>query len=278
MARQTRHTVIALLSSTLITLLLIEGGLKLLDPWGVDRYLSDMVRYFSSVQAAEQRGYVLAPGQYRFSNWQADILPDTTRRVPDTHAAATCTLALVGDSVTFAHGVSDGDTWANQLARYMSDVRIVNAGVDGYNTLDALHTIRAIPAQAYVYLLTGNDHDAPTDWRRVKDDSLQNRRGPLVSAYLYFATSVEAGSGIDASFYPSLAALNAIPNVVIVGFNHIDEYAILRQRYPRMRWIPLYHYYNSRADFHPNPAGNREVAAAILPLARALVDHVCPVI
>src|SRR5688572_13884306 len=109
-----RRAVIAVLLTFLATLAFIEGGLRLFDPLGARRYLDDAALY---VYVHRARGYVMLPGVYQFSNWQVTILSDTSRAVPATNTSAPCTLALIGDSVTFGQGVSDGDTWANLMAK-----------------------------------------------------------------------------------------------------------------------------------------------------------------
>lgn len=45
-------------------------------------------------------------------------------------------ILLVGDSVTFGTGVKDSETFAEHLRHYMSDRRVYNAGVVGYDTFD----------------------------------------------------------------------------------------------------------------------------------------------
>ena len=153
-----RRAVAAVCLSILALVLALEFGLRLTDPLGALRYFGDLRAVYAAYREDVSR-YAMRPGSYTFSNWQAIILPDGSRRVPDT-APTDCTIVLVGDSVTFGLGVSDGDTWANLVARELPGVQLVNAGVAGASITSVAATIEATRADGYVYLIIDND-DAP---------------------------------------------------------------------------------------------------------------------
>jgi hypothetical protein len=117
----------------LFSLVILEGLLRILDPWGVMAYIGDLVAYASGTAPDPLRGYVLAPGAYHMPRWSATVLPDHSRLVPDANTVATCRIVILGDSASFGHGVNDGETWVNLLARQYPNVRVIDAGLDGYN-------------------------------------------------------------------------------------------------------------------------------------------------
>lgn len=270
-----RRTLIAILTTLLATLALVEGGLRLIDPWRIGDTLSDIVIGNTIFAPDAARGYVNRAGTWHFNRWTMTILPDHTRAVPDTNPRAACTLALVGDSVTAAVGVDDTDTWANGLARALPDVHVINAGTGGYNVQEAEKTIRHIHASAYLYLLFDNDWDAsitvPWDAARDIDGKL------MLYWYATWHNQSQASRLPDDVFYGALAHILNNPQVTVVTFDGTFGGA-LRQRYPAVTLIQWYTHRVSVSNVHANAAGNREIAAALLPLARAAVDRACPII
>ncbi len=270
--RAIRRAIIAFLVIILLTLGLLEAALRLIDPWGAWRYTSDMDVLAKLWINDQYREYALKPGSYRLSNWSMTVLSDTTRLVPDTNVAAPCKIVLAGDSATFAYGVSDADSWANLLARQFPDVHILNAGEDGYNIDSALATIRTFPdANGFLYLMIDNDNAPLYRWTQ----SL-----PAITTYFFYARIFASGEyplpPADAKFYATLDQILADQRVTIVAFNTGGLIAQVTARYSQVHVIPFYTSYNSRADTHADPAGNRQIAANIAPYFKELVQQVCP--
>lgn len=266
MSRRTRHTVIAILSICLATVILVEASLRLLDPWRALRYFADQDALYRTFDADSWRGYHSAPGHYTFSNWQADILPNGSRRVPDSKPNG-CRVVFLGDSVTFGFGVDDRDTWVNLLARELP-IHAINAGVYSYNAERVRDSLNAYPGAAvYVYLFISNDGDPDPIW--------QNRSNAWHWAIRDYWYAAESPYFPPQAYTPGFAAaLDTLKRrTVMVAF---DTDGLPRQVGATL--IPPYTHGISRADSHPNSAGNREIAAAMLPIVQQAVDRVCPVI
>ncbi len=172
MSKQQRHTILYVLVSIILTLTFIEGSLRTFDSWKAGKLADDMRIISMGYDTDVRRGYVLSPGHYQFADWQATILPDVTRLVPDTNLSVSCQLVLLGDSVTFGLDLNDSDTWANLLARQLPDVQIVNTGVNGYSIDNVLWTRPLYRADAYLYLLIGNDIEYPAVIHRGNGERL----------------------------------------------------------------------------------------------------------
>lgn len=274
MSQPLRRRIIAFLLSILIALLSLELSLRMLDPWGARRMFDDFAVYWPEVRANTQRSYWLPPGTYSYPRgWQAMILSDGSRRVPATRPDARCVLVLLGDSVTFGWGLNDGDTWANDLAKALPDVRMINTGTNGYNTTDALHTLRTYPGvDAYLYFYVGNDTNAPFPWQRA---SQETGRQATITEYLYLAQGGDYQPDIDPGFWPAMDTLNALPNVLMVGWKDRTLQPTLAQRYPRSVWIDEHYTPLSYADRHPNKAGAQQIAERLLPAVRQFTRKWC---
>jgi len=261
---------IAILFTFLATVVLLEAGLRLFDPWGALRYYGDQGMLYRSFVADSRRGYHPRPGSYQFSNWQAVILPDGSRRVPDSQSTG-CTVVFLGDSLTYGFGVSDADTWVNLVARSLP-IRAINAGVYSYNAERVRDSLNAFPdASLYVYLFIGNDGDPDPDWQR----STGNAR-LAIHDYLYTldVTSPRTSTGTPV-YTPGFAAALALlkRRTLVVAF---DTEGISRQIGATL--IPSYTQHISYADAHPNAAGHREIAAGMLPVVQTAVAQACLVI
>jgi hypothetical protein len=274
MARKLRRLAIVVLVNAAVLPLILEGGLRLTDPWRARPWYDDTAKLTLAMQADEWRGYAPAPGHYVFSNWQTTILPGGTRDVPDTNLTAPCTVVLAGDSVTFSFGVNDADTWANLMARALSDVHIINPANNGYNANDALSIVEHFRADVYLYFYISNDDQPPHDSRAEAERAAQAEPS-MIRLYLYLYQSERGTSDPyvpDLTFYPALDALAANPKVVMVGQSSQQRADLAR--YP-IRWIAPYTQFISYVDPHANVAGNREIASALLPIVKDAVRERC---
>lgn len=251
----------------ILSLLAIEGGLRLADPLGVLRVTYDLSALWRHLED-DARGYRIAPGRYVLSNWQATILDDGTRAVPDTTAGKR-RLVVVGDSFTFGLGVSDSETWVNLLVRDMPGWTVINAGMPAYNIDNARRTIAAYPAERYIYLLYGNDDEAGFDWRHAYED--MNKYSAMSIYWWWFKEARNKGHDgpqTPAWYYDSLEAIAGNEKVQIVGFAGQPLAEAAKKRYPeRVTLIPAVRHVISFADGHPNAAGHRDIAAALRAVA-----------
>jgi lysophospholipase L1-like esterase len=257
---------IRVLLITILTLLTIEVFLTLFDPLGAKAYFDDLAQLYRHMRYDAHRDYVLAPGDYHFSHWQAHIYADTTRRVPNTRLTS-CRLAMVGDSVTFGHGVNDKDTWVNLIAKAMPDTTFLNAGVNGYNIEQVYKTISYNHADGYFYLLIPNDADPTINWQAAP---------PLrstLSLYLFVLSNQHAQNNTNRDkgrFNAIWALIHTKTHVVTVGLNG-DPLAGLAG----VPTVDFWTHANSMADGHANAQGNQELAAELLPYVRSLRSAVC---
>lgn len=253
-----------LLSSLLIALLGVEGALRLFDPWGLTRMIDDLNRLNTLLRPLPSGGYGLQPGTHHMAGWTLTVLPDGTRWIPDNHEAS-CTVAIVGDSVAMGWGVDDAQTWVNQIARQVPAVHLIDAGIVGYNIQDVYETLP--PADAYLYLLIDND-----DQPRLSFFGARTTYSLALQAYLDFITWAHEPPGNAVFFATYLDRLEAIPHLHIIAFSGER----LAQNLPQTNMIPPYTSRISRADPHPNTTGNQEIAAAILPIVQTMLARDCP--
>jgi hypothetical protein len=256
------------LASFLFLVALIEVPLRVIDPWGAWRYFSE----FTSVPLrADPRGYGYPPGVYTFPAWSATMLLDGNRYVPETNTHAACTVALVGDSVTFGYGVNDAETWANLVARELPDVHIINTGLPAANVWNAAKAIQHIRADGYFYLLIGNDHQAAPDWQT----KTKWTPASAIEVYLYTWYFAEGLPYVPVpGFEDVVREIASNPKVMIVAFDTPGLGREMAAKYP-VALVPHYTKRISRADAHATAQGNWQIAEAVMPHLRALVGKVC---
>jgi hypothetical protein len=268
MSRRTRHTIIYSLLSIVLTLLLIEAGLRLFDPWGVNRYYADQM----ALPSVERPGtdYTLRAGTYHLSTWTATELADHTRRLPDARHGS-CRVAIIGDSVTWGYGVSDSLTFVNRLASQFPTVEIINPSYSGYNSEQVRTLVNLYPADAYVYLVISNDPDA--SYQPGSDESAYT--ASAIKRYVLFITGALSRPNRSdwPRFWRDMAAMQADGRITFVAFD-APFGRLIAQRYP-VHLIPMYHTSNSRMDGHPDAAGHAEIAATMLPIVRSAVERAC---
>jgi hypothetical protein len=265
-----RRAVAAVLLTFLFLVALFEVYLHS-DPFGVYRYSDDMALLFGRFVYTPGRVITYRPGVVTFSNWQMTTLGDGNRAVPGTNTAAMCKIVLLGDSVTFAWGVSDAETWPNLVALQLPNVHLVNTGSPGYSIYEVAATMDAVPADGYVYLLVNNDNVRP---RYRGATPIPTPLRSTIQTHLEFPLYMQgAEAEFDAAFYATLERLIAA-GVSVAAFD-VGKSKALAVRYPAVRLIPFYTSRISRADAHADAAGNRQLAASIFPIVKELAAQVC---
>lgn len=265
----------------LIILVMVELGLRILDPWGAFAYYTDMwtLRH-AYISVADNRVYLLPPGIIQLRGWSVTTT-EQGRLVPDSEPGA-CTLAFVGDSYTFGHGVSDQDPFANQVARQFPHLTVRNLGVNGYNTAQVLATVQHNQADIFVYLVIGNDIE-PVMSEMLHPEPMLLIQGMRV--YEYYARqywrnrhTVQAASELPTIpdwFNQSIAALADRKNILMVVFEHdvIGQYVV--EHYPATVIISHVGHPNSKADGHPNAIGHAQIAHDIAVYIPDLMARYC---
>lgn len=259
-----------------ITLVLIELSLRLIDPWGLI-YFDDVVKASGEMFVVDsQRGYGLRDGTFRYSRWQGRI-EDGLRVVLETDTESDCTLAFLGDSVTFGGGVNDDQTWVNQVARELPGVHVRNYGVPRYNSTNVLYTRQAYPDHAaYIYAIFNNDSEPIYD--PSQDTTLvTGLTQPWIIYYMQLALKRSTPAApIDAErFFSDLDALLAEERVHLMAFADDVLTDLVVERGYSVHIVPYPPYPVSVADFHLNPQGSAELAASVVPFARDIAEQSC---
>lgn len=255
-----------LLIGIILALLLGEVLLGRFDPLGFGYYRDqDMLNPYL---IADPRGYTFQMGTYVLSASTFTILPDGTRRVPDTPSSADTTLVFMGDSVTFGYGVNDDQTWVNRVARQLPDVHIVNAGVSGFNSTNVLRTLALYPdAQALVYLIINNDaypENRPKFGRARSPAAISWLEVYLLNLPNYLFPLSEPQNDLP-RYLDEVRKISADQRVLLVGFNEDFSRMTIRDCCA----VSLIERGTDRvspADGHPGVRGNQEIAQQMLPL------------
>jgi lysophospholipase L1-like esterase len=252
----------------------LEIGLRLFDPWGAYTYYTDLITLSKAFAPDPDRHYILPPGHYTFTHWQATQTTEG-RLVPDTQPSD-CTIAFLGDSVTFGYAVNDEDTFVNQLARQFPDVHFVNRGLSGYNAAQVAASADDTPS---IYFMIHNDSQDVTP---QKAPTLSTLNTVFRASTLYYnhwkARGIVSAASPDEYpdwFYAALDSLVARPNILIVAYDNNWLADDIDDRYPITR-IPYYgDHHTSYADPHPNPDGHRIIASNLAPIVQTLQVATC---
>lgn len=265
-----------LLTLTLMTLLMLELLMRVLDPLGLSAHMEfyQMADHHIKDEAA---GYTLAPGIYRFRRWSATMTANG-RVVLNTRPAG-CQIVAIGDSVTFGYGVNDADTWVNLLAREFEDVQWINAGVTGYNIAQIAPSRLHYPdADGFLYLVTGNDVEI---FEGMMDVHPESRPYVAASPYLLLAffhvfVIADDRSAIQDTpeWWSLFDALASTGNIQLFAHEPAMQQLLAAHGYD----VPLTDYGDERvsyADAHPDAVGHQRIAAHMQPFVAAFISNVC---
>lgn len=254
-----------ILISFLITLVLLEAGLRLFDPLGLE-YFNNLNILGWGLRLDGARGYVLTAGHYSLRGWSATEQDSYTRRLPDNSGGA-CSLLFVGDSVTWGEGVNDDQTWVDLVARNLPGINIINAAYNGYNSENVRGTIAQFPdAKAIIYLVISNDPFVTSNSGPVEFPPLF-----ATARYLQYFMRSEISPAEDwQRFYLDMDAMNKDGRITFVAFDASFGKS-LADKYP-VNLIPMYTHWISFIDGHPSIEGNKQIAIAMLPIARKAAE------
>jgi hypothetical protein len=259
--RLRRILIIALIWAILIPVSL-ELLLRCCEPSGVIRYRYDSF-LLQRVNGDDPRGYSPLPGVHDFSNWRATINEDRTRYTPDTNTASPYTVAFIGDSVTFGFGVNDAEVWVNRLAAALPDWHVINTGVSGFNSVQALRSIDVYPADAYVWLTIENDIEGIGE--RIDTRGLYPTYLSIFIRRLRFQDPPTVPD--DAHYQTSQTRYledvrGALKRGVLVLVFADTHGQWLKEQVPDVVTIPRFTERISAADGHANVVGNQQIADA----------------
>lgn len=267
-----------ILFGVVATLLMVEFGLRLIDPKGNFVHLEDR-RLLNGKELIDLgRTQVLQAGRHELRGYTITITAQHTRLVPGTsYRQDACRVAFVGDSFTMAIGVDDEETWVSELARQYPNLHLINAGMYGYNTEQVNYSITDISANFYIYLLFAND-DAATQIGSLGDSRL------FISALIaYTYPAFYVGNqrltlpADDETFAREFAAVISNPDVFVIGFDRDPLVQEMAEQYPNgVNIIPSFSNTVSPSDIHAGPLGNREIANSVSPLLSGWAEEKCP--
>lgn len=253
----------------IITFIMVEIALRTFDPQGHYTTRTDWLTVWTSITPHET-GYRFPPGKLDMIYYDVTTLEDGTRYVPDSRPYADCSIAAIGDSLTWGLGVEDSETWVNLLAQ---DIPATwrNTARSRYNAVDVLALHDYYPADGYIWLHYQNDVEV-NDWQTALNEK---------PSFLPFATYIYFRQATIRNWQPALVIdieahdraageLEAEDNVLIFameGFDYAPDSALLI--HPTRDPQP-------RALNHPGAQGHRQLADDMLPYVQDFVNEVCP--
>jgi hypothetical protein len=190
-----RREIILTLSSILLSLIIVEVAIRVLDPLGIS-YFEEARRYHLDKLPDPILVYKHAPSFQRTYQGVRVVINELGLRDRNLEKKqdGELRILLLGDSVTFGWGVPIEATFGRKLeSRLASElgrpVRTVNTGVGSYNTVQEYAVLRTyadvIEPDVVVLLYIHNDiepNDPPFDpWSQV---SLQGKSPPQAIAIL----------------------------------------------------------------------------------------------
>lgn len=270
------RTFLSALLVVAITLGMAEIALRIVDPWGL-RYFDDVEKMSREMfEPDDQLIYRMKDGAYQYSYWQTQIA-DHRRVTPATNPDAGCTLAFLGDSVTFGYGVNDDQTWVNGVAADLPDVHVLNYGVPRYSSTNVLLTRRTFPDHpAYIYTIFNNDSEPSYDPRQDMALTSRNDR-PWLVLYMQMAIRRSTPSApIDSTrFFSEVDDLLAEGRVYLVAFEHDVLTDLVVEHGYDVHIVPFPPHPISVSDFHLNSQGNAELAASLSPFVKDVAAQAC---
>lgn len=271
----------------LITLIMIEGLLRILDPWGFV-YFDDLSQMSASFVDDTERIYSLPDGTYDFNHWTATV-SNQLRVTPNTNPDASCRIALLGDSVTFGYGVNDDETWVNILAEQYPNVYLMNTGVTTYpiEPIVGTYNVYRDDVDGFLYFIVSNDGQ---DASNTRNENLENptQNVPLSLLYLGYylirldvidtPETVNAMSEEDTTrFLDNMAILAEEDNIAFMSFDEKEITDIAINAGYNVQVLPPYpnEHRISFLDVHLNATGNAVIAEEIAPILDALIEASC---
>ena len=171
-----------LVGTTLVTLIAVEIGLRVINPWGIE-FFHTLPYHMQGMVNHPVLGYV-HPKSVSESLGKNTVSLNShglrNEEFPIAKPAGESRILVLGDSVAFGWGVSQGETFSARMepllkARTGHRWRVINAGVNGYNSEQEANWLRlfglAFQPDVVLLVYVVNDVDPifdpnRTTWRR----------------------------------------------------------------------------------------------------------------
>lgn len=271
-----RWRVIAILLIIIATLLVWDAFLFWIDPLGLVNAVHANHDY-NRIMLNHPTGYALPPGTHRFHDWSATILADNTRFIPATNTEADCTVATIGDSMTFGSGVEDNETWVNILAEQFQDVQFINPARPDYSAPNTALVKAYYPADGYLWLIIQGDEQVPYEYTGAQPAYPYPPATALYRVWLWDKLQGRQtfhGRENDMDGYWQSLETIAVDNVLLFGASDSSLVTITAERYP-VTIIPPRSHPISAVDGHPRPAGHQAIADAMYPTVMEFIEGLC---
>jgi acyl-CoA thioesterase-1 len=188
------------------------------------------------------------------------------------HRPAMPSVLLIGTSLTAGYGLDPRDAWATLIQDKVDSLtlgfRVINAGVSGESSADALHRVDWLLSQgapAAIVIETGaNDalRGAPVDSVRAKLESILDRFDRIEPHPVIIVAGMEALPNLGRQYGDSFRAI-----FPAAAHAHHDVY--LPFLLAGVAGIPSL---NQADGIHPNAAGSRRVAANVWHVLGPIID------
>lgn len=273
MKRKYRRAIIIVLINIIIILLVNDALLYWLDPLGVvDAMHENHDRHKHLIN--HPTGYAIEPGTHSWHFYDVTILEDFSRYVPDTNVNADCTIATIGDSVTFGFGVNDSETWVNLLAREYPTVHFINPARGDYSAANIALLKADTRANGYIWLIIGNDAETPYIYSGVLPSYWYP---PATKIYLHWLTNRNKpliNRESDNAIYWQSVGQIITDNIIVFGFNN-DPLAIETSEVYNVHLIDAWTTNVSFVDGHPNVQGHQQIAESLNPSVTRFIAQQC---
>jgi lysophospholipase L1-like esterase len=131
----------AFLIATAVALLAVELGLRIFKPWGVD-FFHWLPYHMQGMVSDPELGYI-HPKSVSYRLGEAKVVLNShglrDEEIPYVKPPGEPRILVLGDSVAFGWGVSQGETFSDRMEPLLRERtgrpwQVINAGVNGYNS------------------------------------------------------------------------------------------------------------------------------------------------
>lgn len=254
--------------------------LRMADPLGIQLYHQDWLTFRRHIEE-DPTGYRIDSGFLDMESYDANILDTGFRNVPDTNPDASCSIAAIGDSMTFGIGVNDDETWVNLLAQEFPDVHFTNTGHPGFSAGNIYAVYQSLDADAYIWFIIDNDVMPAISFGRAPEEKtlsgiLDLYYQGIRQQYSFENTTEEELENADYdTYWSTLEALTTQENILLIGYDRWQHTFDTLEQYPGLMVIPYTDNRNSWYDSHPDAEGHRAIFESIRDAVENLITTAC---